>query len=86
MSSFEYVIGKTEGFHSCNCVGPQQGMPLCPCAMRSVRVQDGRYVQVRDLGPVKLERPAIEPIRKCGKCTKILPPYANFCPSCGEPA
>lgn len=36
---------------ACNCVGPQNGEPLCPCRMSSVKVQDGRYVEVRDLGP-----------------------------------
>ena len=38
--------------HSCNCIGPQRGQPLCPCMMRGVTVKDGRYIQVRDLGPV----------------------------------
>lgn len=32
-------------------MGPQNGDPLCPCAMRNVRIVDGRYVQ--DLGPAK---------------------------------
>lgn len=39
--------------YSCGCIGPQNGDPLCPCAMRSVVVEDGRYVQRIDLGPVK---------------------------------
>lgn len=39
--------------HSCYCVGPQNGEPLCPCRMRSVIVRDGRYIQPeQDLGPV----------------------------------
>lgn len=39
--------------HSCNCVGPRNGEPLCPCRMRGVVVKDGRYVMPeRDLGPV----------------------------------
>ena len=38
---------------ACACVGPQNGQPLCPCAMRGVIVRDGRYiVPERDLGPV----------------------------------
>ena len=37
---------------ACACVGPQNGRPLCPCAMRGVIVRDGRYiVPERDLGP-----------------------------------
>ena len=36
----------------CNCIGPQNGQPLCPCAMRGVVVKDGRYVRPeQDLGP-----------------------------------
>lgn len=37
---------------SCNCVGPQNGQPLCPCQMHGVEVRNGRYVKVTDLGPV----------------------------------
>lgn len=37
--------------HSCGCIGPQNGQPLCPCAMRGVKIIDGRYVRVEDLGP-----------------------------------
>ena len=36
----------------CNCVGPQNGEPRCPCGMRDVRIVDGRYVlPAQDLGP-----------------------------------
>lgn len=38
---------------ACNCIGPQDGQPLCPCMMRNVKIIDGRYVQIKDLGPVK---------------------------------
>jgi hypothetical protein len=41
------------GLRPCNCIGPQNGQPVCPCAMRSVTIEDGRYVQRSDLGPVK---------------------------------
>lgn len=38
----------------CACMGPQNGQPLCPCAMRGVIVRDGRYiVPEKDLGPVR---------------------------------
>ncbi len=48
-----YFISKTSpDFHQpCNCIGPQNGEPACPCAMRHVKIVDGRYVQVNDLGP-----------------------------------
>lgn len=40
---------------ACNCIGPQNGEPLCPCQMRNVIIRDGRYVQKeRDLGPVSI--------------------------------
>ena len=39
----------------CNSVDPQNGQPLCPCAMKTVKVVDGRYVQVIDLGEAKSE-------------------------------
>lgn len=35
----------------CNCIGPQNGQPVCPCQMRFVKVIDGRYVKTTDLGP-----------------------------------
>jgi hypothetical protein len=47
--------------HACGCIGPQNGQPLCPCAMRGVQVVDGRYVRREDLGPVV---DSFEPYRK----------------------
>ena len=35
----------------CNCIGPQNGEPMCPCRMRDVMIKDGRYMQIHDLGP-----------------------------------
>ena len=35
----------------CNCIGPQHGAPVCPCQMRDVVIEGGRYVLKRDLGP-----------------------------------
>lgn len=49
--SAQFVVG-TAGGHVCNCIGPQNGDPVCPCMMRSVRVVDDRYVKIDDLGPV----------------------------------
>lgn len=36
----------------CYCVGPQNGDPVCPCRMRDVTIEDGRYVRKHNLGPV----------------------------------
>lgn len=47
-----FVI-KPQG-HACNCVGPQNGQPKCPCQMAGVVQRDGRWIQLeRDLGPVQ---------------------------------
>lgn len=43
--------GENNRHHACNCIGPQNGQPLCPCAMRGVQIINGRYVRVEDLGP-----------------------------------
>jgi len=43
--------GVSAVIHPCNCIGPQNGDPVCPCQMRSVSIRDGRYVMERDLGP-----------------------------------
>ena len=38
---------------ACNCIGPQNGQPRCPCMMRGVVQRDGRWIETeRDLGPV----------------------------------
>jgi len=31
--------------NSCNCVGPQNGLPRCPCAMCGVILRNGRWIQ-----------------------------------------
>lgn len=36
----------------CNCIGPQNGQPACPCAMRNVKVINGRWIRTEDLGTV----------------------------------
>ena len=45
-----YSCNSAGGVYACNCIGPQGDEPLCPCAMRGVKVMDGRFVI--DLGPV----------------------------------
>lgn len=46
---------QVEPLHPCNCIGPQNGQPVCPCQMRNVQIVDGRYVTTRDLGPAPKE-------------------------------
>ena len=48
---FESANLQGVGGHACNCIGPQKGQPVCPCAMRFVKVVNGRYVRTEDLGP-----------------------------------
>lgn len=54
MKTVGYVITDKPdgGLHICNCIGPQNGQPVCPCRMRGVTEENGRYVEKRDLGPV----------------------------------
>jgi hypothetical protein len=58
MSELTLAIQRVTGqelMSPCACMGPQNGEPLCPCAMRSVQVKDGRWVMPeRDLGPVRV--------------------------------
>jgi hypothetical protein len=41
-------------YRICNCIGPQNGEPLCPCRMGAVKIVNGRYVEVIDRGPAPL--------------------------------
>ena len=52
MNKIQGLIGGAQApMTQCGCIGPQRGEPLCPCQMRYVIVENGRYVQRRDLGP-----------------------------------
>ena len=48
-SEYRHLSGRPD---VCACTGPRPGEPLCPCEMTRVKIIDGRYVHVRDLGPV----------------------------------
>lgn len=65
---------------SCNCIGPQNGQPLCPCMMRGVTQVDGRYIKTQDLGPVA-PAPIIQPT--CPGCSKPTQRDWRLCPHCG---
>ena len=44
-------------YWACNCVGPQNGEPRCPCQMRNIIIRDGRYIEPeKDLGPVPMSQ------------------------------
>jgi hypothetical protein len=45
----------------CNCMGPQDGAPLCPCRMMNVKVVSGRYVETLDHGPAPPEKDGCAP-------------------------
>lgn len=45
------ICAGLESVVQCNCIGPQNGQPVCPCQMRNVSVVNGRYVKTVDLGP-----------------------------------
>jgi hypothetical protein len=49
-----YSIGGYGEGRLCNCIGPQNGQPRCPCQMKNVIKRDGRWVQKEvDLGPIR---------------------------------
>lgn len=57
----------TGEYHSCFCVGPQNGQPLCPCLMKSVVIKDGHYVI-----PEKKLGPAVCGIHKQGEFDMLI--------------
>lgn len=54
-----------QNIHACGCIGPQNGQPLCPCAMRGVKIIDGRYVRVEDLGPAPSNKDLMHSSTSC---------------------
>lgn len=67
--------------HACNCVGPQNGDPVCPCMMRGVSVRNGRYVREEDLGPVAPPLPKVRAAKFCDQCgEKLLTGVVHTCP------
>lgn len=52
---------------ACNCVGPRNGEPRCPCQMRNVIERDGRWIMLeQDLGPVVRPAPTNQSSRSKG--------------------
>jgi hypothetical protein len=45
---------------ACNCIGPQNGNPVCPCRMKAVYVRDNRFLEIHDLGPVGDDYSAVD--------------------------
>lgn len=40
--------------NACNCIGPQNGQPRCPCMMDTLIQRGGRWIEPeRDIGPVR---------------------------------
>ena len=55
MAEFDDVVRDLfwdQYYRACGCMGPQNGEPVCPCAMKYVKIVDGHYIQVTDLGKV----------------------------------
>ena len=51
-------ICKGQQWSACGCIGPQNGEPRCPCAMRGVIKRNGQWVQgAIDLGPAPPDKP-----------------------------
>lgn len=65
---------------ACNCIGPQNGQPLCPCQMRGLVEVDGQWVRPsQTIGPV---RPKAREWTQC-KCGTQIGPTQKFCHECG---
>lgn len=71
--------------HLCACVGPQNGQPLCPCRMKNLTIEDGRYVEKKDFGPVwGREVPVIPPLPDSPFDSPLDPnPVVAICGKCG---
>lgn len=59
----EYSSSNGFEARSCNCIGPQNGQPKCPCMMINMKEVDGRWVEVIDHGPVRKYDENINPLR-----------------------
>lgn len=59
------ITAESGHLRMCNCIGPQNGQPLCPCQMAGVVIKNGRYVMPeRDLGPAPEARsPLCDPMK-----------------------
>ena len=63
---------------ACNCIGPQNGEPLCPCMMRNVSKRDGHWIKdEEDLGPVRPKFPDRAPMRHRAGFGCICPPTSE---------
>jgi hypothetical protein len=49
---------------ACFCIGPQDGDPVCPCRMRYLVVENGRYVEKIDRGPAKPDDRIAKAVKK----------------------
>lgn len=75
-SANQFSVSGASTFHACNCIGPQNGEPYCPCKMRGVERRGGRWVEPeRDLGPIEPEAPGIWPSPSPIGC--ICPPTSE---------
>lgn len=48
--------GPVGEIRQCFCVGPQGDDPVCPCRMHAVRIENGRYLEIIDLGPAPKDK------------------------------
>ena len=71
----EEAFKPPQAVHACNCIGPQNGEPKCPCMMKDVAVRDGRYIQrEQDLGPAPFLKnmAADEAMEGCDQTIKAI--------------
>lgn len=74
--STEWMASNPSPAHSCNCVGPQDGQPLCPCQMRSLIIRDGKWIRPEQVvAPV---RPFRQPETDVEKIARLKAEIADL--------
>lgn len=57
LNEYKHIWTNTDQVHACNCVGPRNGEPLCPCMMRSKAQERQKWLndlkEIYDLVPKK---------------------------------
>lgn len=69
------ITGQPAG-RLCNCVGPQDGQPLCPCQMGGLIMRDGNWIRPEKIvAPV---RPFRQPETNAEKIARLRAEIADI--------
>lgn len=60
LNEYNYIWNADDYAHACNCVGPRNGEPLCPCMMMSKALEKQKWLEelklIYDLVPKTKEK------------------------------